>query len=144
DEVLHIAQIEALVEPADSVFEDGHDLETTISASAPSPRTLTANFSSPRGGGPDTTLPPRSYVPLWHAHQSCDVSALNCTVQSRCEQTALNARTSPSGVRTTMPGLLPNLNTFPEFGFSSDALPADALSVSGSPLAGGIRYCETG
>ena len=48
-------------------------------------------------------------MPLWHAHQSCDVSALNCTVQSRCVQTALNARTSPSAVRTTMPGLLPNL-----------------------------------
>ena len=48
-------------------------------------------------------------MPLWQAHQSCDVSALNCTVQSRCVQTALNARTSPSAVRTTMPGLLPNL-----------------------------------
>ena len=83
-------------------------------------------------------------MPLWHAHQICDVSVLYCTVHSRCVQTALNARTSPSGVRTTMPGLLPNLKIFPEFGFNSAALHATALAVSGSPLSGGIRYRETG
>ena len=35
-------------------------------------------------------------VPLWHAHQICDVSALYCTVHCRCEHTAEKARNSPS------------------------------------------------
>ena len=83
-------------------------------------------------------------MPLWHAHQSCDVSGLYCTVQSRCVQTALNARTSPSAVRTTMPGWLPNLKICPVLGLSAAALPALALAVAGSPLAGGIRNRETG
>ena len=45
-----------------------------------------------------------------------------CTVQSRWVQTALNARTSPSAVRTTMPGLLPNLKIFALLGRSAAAL----------------------
>src|SRR5581483_8463707 len=140
DEVADLAEVEAFVEPVG----DAHARDTTISASAPSPRRLTTNFSRPRGGGPDTTLPPRSYVPLWHAHQSCEVSVLNCTVQSRCVQTALNARISPSAVRTTIPGLLPNLKIAAELGFNAAAGPADADCVAGSPLAGGIKNCETG
>jgi len=48
-------------------------------------------------------------------------------VQSRCEQTALNARISPSAVRTTMPGLLPNLKIAAEFGRSAPARPATTL-----------------
>src|SRR4029077_10473935 len=118
--------------------------DTTISSSPASPRRFTTNFSSALGGGPDTTLPPRSYVPLWQAHQSCAVSVLNCTVQSRCVHTALNARMSPSAVRTTMPGRLPNLKIRPLFGLRAAALPALALAVGGSPLAGGIRNRETG
>src|SRR5690348_6756353 len=97
DEVPDVAQIDPFVDPVDHL----HVRDTTISASSPSPRRLTVNFSSPRGGGPDTSFPARSYVPLWHAHQSCNVSVLNCTVQSRCVHTALNARRSPSAVRTT-------------------------------------------
>src|SRR6266487_147101 len=105
---------------------------------------FTVNFSRPRGGGPETTLPPRSYMPLWQAHQNRAVSLLNWTVQSRCVQTALNARTSPSAVRTTIPGLLPNLKIEAEFGLSAIARPATALAVAGSPLAGGTRNRETG
>src|SRR5919204_4549153 len=101
-----------------------------MSSSPGVPRKLTTNFSSPRGGGPETTLPPRSYVPLWHAHQSCDVSLLNCTVQSRCVQTALNARMSPSAVLTTIPGLLPNLKIAAEFGLRAEAFPATTLVVA--------------
>src|SRR5262249_61317836 len=80
----------------------------------------------------------------WQAHQIWEVSALNCTVQSRCVQTALNARTSPSGVRTTIPGLLPNLKIAPEFGLSATAFPATTLDVAGSPPTGGIRNRATG
>ena len=73
-----------------------------------------------------------------------EVSFLNWTVQSRCVHTALKARTSPSAVRTTMPGRLPNLKIFALFGRSADALPALALAVAGSPPAGGIRKRDTG
>ena len=38
-------------------------------------------------------------MPLWHAHQSCEVSFLNCTVQSRCVQTPLNAAELEDGGR---------------------------------------------
>src|SRR5438477_7151693 len=62
-------------------------LEITTS----SPRTLTAYSSSGAGGGPDTTLPLRSYTPLWQAHQICCVASRNCTVQLRCVQTAEKA-----------------------------------------------------
>ena len=79
-------------------------------------------------------------MPLWHAHQSCDVSALNCTVQSRCVHTALNARTSPSAVRTTMPGLAAELENHAGVRLQRRrALPATTLAVAGSPLAGGIE-----
>src|SRR5439155_27120195 len=65
DELLDVAEIQPLVEPVNSLLHhDDYARETTISASLPSPRTLTVNRSSPRGGGPETTLPPRSYVPL--------------------------------------------------------------------------------
>src|SRR5262245_56463730 len=57
---------------------------------------------------------------------------------------APSARMSPSAVRTTMPGLLPNLKIFPELGFSSPARAAVADAVSGSPLGGGTRKRETG
>src|SRR5213596_1438732 len=83
-------------------------------------------------------------MPLWQAHQSCEVSFLNCTVQSRCVQTALNARISPSAVRTTMPGLLPTLKMAAGLRRSAPAQPATTLCVAGSPLAGGIRKRETG
>src|SRR5262249_47501597 len=56
DEVPDLGEIEPLVDPVDHA----HVRDTTISASSPSPRTLTMNFSSARGGGPETTLPPRS------------------------------------------------------------------------------------
>ena len=51
---------------------------------------------------------------------------------------------SPSTVRTTIPGRLPNLKMWALFGLSAAALPAPALAVAGSPLAGGIRNCDTG
>jgi hypothetical protein len=35
-------------------------------------------------------------------------------MQSRCVHTAENAFISPDSVRTTIPGLLPNLKIFPE------------------------------
>src|SRR5262245_20157163 len=57
---------------------------------------------------------------------------------------ALNARTSPSAVRTRMPGLLPNLKMTPLFGLSADSLPAVTLAVAGSPPSGGTRYRATG
>src|SRR5262245_48428822 len=135
DEMAHAAQVEPFVQPGAEV----HDRDTTISASPPSPRRFTTNCSRPRGGGPETTAPLRSYVPLWHAHQSCEVSFLNCTVQSRCVQTALKARISPSAVRTTMPGLLPNLKMAAALRPSALTRPATAVCVAGSPLAGGTR-----
>ena len=49
------------------------------------------------------------------AHRIWEVSALYCTVQSRCVQTAVNARNSLSGVRTKIAGLVPNGKTMPEF-----------------------------
>src|SRR6185503_4380019 len=56
DEVAQVTEIEAFVHPVNQL----HVRDTTISASSPSPRTLTVNFSRARGGGPETTLPPRS------------------------------------------------------------------------------------
>jgi hypothetical protein len=53
--------------------------------------------------------------------------------------TAENALNSPSGVRTSRPGLEPNLKVVPEFGGSWEAFAATALAVAGSPVLGGIR-----
>jgi hypothetical protein len=54
-------------------------------------------------------------------------------------QIAEKARISPSGVRTTMPGLLPNLKMVPEFALIALAGPTTTLAVAGSPLGGGTR-----
>ena len=62
DEMPHVGEIETFVKPGEHL--GNHALDTTISAASPSPRMLTVNFSRPRGGGPETTFPPRSYVPL--------------------------------------------------------------------------------
>src|SRR5262249_34497257 len=58
EKVTDVAQIEPFVEPAEDCR--GHARDTTISASSPSPRTLTVNASRPRGGGPETTFPLKS------------------------------------------------------------------------------------
>ena len=58
DKMPHVGEIEPFVEPGG--YLGNHALETTISAASPSPRTLTVNFSRLRGGGPETTFPPRS------------------------------------------------------------------------------------
>src|ERR1019366_5651915 len=79
DEMADLAQVDPLVQPVDDLLNRHAHVpcwlrEMTISSSPTAPRVLTTNRSRGRGGGPETTLPPRSYVPLWHAHQSCAVS----------------------------------------------------------------------
>ena len=74
---------------------------------------------------------------MWQAHQIWDVSALYCTVQSRCVHTALKALNSPSLVRTRMAGFEPNFSRAPELGLNSVTLPATTLSVMGSASVGG-------
>ena len=65
DEVADAAQVDPLVDPVDGALQHGRTerpqvawRDTTISSSPGSPRRLTANLSSGRGGGPETTLPP--------------------------------------------------------------------------------------
>ena len=65
DEMADAAQVDPLVQPVDDAFAPWRvcfrqPRDTTISSSPGSPRRFTTNFSSARGGGPDTTLPPRS------------------------------------------------------------------------------------
>ncbi len=148
DEVPHAAQIEPLVEPGDESCTMSITVMFATRRSplvAGSPRRLTTNCSRPRGGGPETTLPPRSYVPLWQAHQSCEVSGLNCTVHSRCVHTALNARTSPSAVRTSDARTAAELENHRRVRLAARRLCRRAtLAVAGSPLAGGTRKRETG
>src|SRR5687767_11831408 len=57
---------------------------------------------------------------------------------------ALKARSSPSPVRTTIAGLLPNLKMIPLFGLRAAARPATAAAAADSPLAGGTRKRATG
>ena len=57
----------------------------------------------------------------------------------RVVHTALKACSSPSCVRISNPGRLPNLKSNPEFAFTCEAWAATTLCVTGSPLAGGMR-----
>ena len=68
-----------------------------LSSSPGSPRRFTTNFSSGRGGGPDTTLPPGRRSRCGMRTRAARCRGLYCTVQSRCVQMALNARRSPFG-----------------------------------------------
>ena len=61
------------------------------------------------------TLPFKSYVPLWQAHQMVWASSLYWTVQFRWVQTAEKARHSVSPDRISSTGRLPNFTILPLF-----------------------------
>ena len=81
---------------------------------------------------------------MWQAHQMCWKSGRYCTVQLRCVQTAENARTSPVAVRTRIPGFAPKRKILPEFGGSSESLPARTRLTGASATSGGITKRKTG
>jgi hypothetical protein len=63
----------------------------------------------------------------------------------RCVHAAENARSSPDAVRTMMPGRLPNLKIFAEFGASSSGANGSVtVDAADSALLGGTRYRATG
>src|SRR5664279_3575019 len=130
-----------LISAADKRSSSGY---TRFEITTSSPRIFTANSSSGLGGGPETTRPSRSYVPLWQAHQISRRASWYCTVQARCVQTAEKAFHSVSLTRIRMAGLLPNLTTLPEFGLRSCTLPASTSLTETSPILGGSRKRATG
>ncbi len=56
----------------------------------------------------------------------------------------LKARNSPSAVRISNPGRLPNRNRRPLFSGISASVAATTLATAGSPLSGGIKKRQTG
>ena len=88
-------------------------------------------------------------TPLWQPQKMSPRSARCWTVQSTWVQTALNARTSPSGVLTTRQGLPPKLNGAGHLpsasGRSSFALNgATASRLPPPPVCAGLRNRATG
>src|SRR3989304_424136 len=75
----------------------------------------------------------------------CWRSSRYCTVHWRWVHTAVEACSSPAGVRTRIAGCLPNLNTRPVFDLISVGLTSSAtVWALDSSLRGGIRNRLTG
>ncbi len=81
------------------------------------PSTLSGNFGKGFGGGPDITLPSRSYVPAWQGHINWFFPAWYSTKQPRCVHTLENAKSPFRGWLIIIAGVSPYI-TF--FAFSYD------------------------